>query len=512
VKVFRASPLESTAARYGLAVVSVVAAFGVAHAFLYFDLPLPFAALALCAIAITFWYGGNRPGVLASIIAAVVRTFIFESEVPLVSRLMYDLVFLIFAVLMTQVTKARDELEGRIAERTLALTLANEELRRSEAYLAEAQRLTHTGSWAANMLNGESLHSSEEHSRLYGFDPKQAGPSFADLYQRIHPDDRVRVVDAFASASRTRTDVSINYRIVLPDGTTRHVLAVGHPVITPSATTGDFVGFLMDVTERRRAEEERERLRQLQADLTHISRVTTMGELTASLAHEVNQPIAAAVADARTCLRWLERTTPDVDEARAAAARVVTDVTRASQIISRIRQLFTKGRAQREAIDVNEVVEDMIVVMRGETARHRIAIRTELAPDAPRVAGDRVQLQQVLMNLIMNAVDSMKDVPGARELVLRSRLTHEGVAIEVSDTGHGVPASHAEDIFNAFFTTKTQGTGMGLSISRSIVESHGGQLRVADNLPRGARFHVNLPGIAETNESAGSGTDGLHRR
>jgi C4-dicarboxylate-specific signal transduction histidine kinase len=362
------------------------------------------------------------------------------------------------------------------------------------------------------MLKGESLHSSEEHSRLYGFDPAQGGPSFADLYQRIHPGDRVRVVEAFASASRTRTDVSIDYRIVLPDRTMRHVLAVGHPVITPSATTGDFVGFLMDVTERHRAEEERERLRQLQADLTHISRVTTMGELTASLAHEVNQPIAAAVADARTCLRWLERTTPDVDEARAAAARVVTDVTRASQIISRIRQLFTKGTAQREAIDVNEVVEEMIMLVRGETARHRIAIRTELAPDTPRVAGDRVQLQQLLANLIMNGIDSMKDVPGARELVVRSRPAHDGVAIEVSDTGPGVPAKHAEDIFNAFFTTKAHGTGMGLSISRTIVESHGGRLRVGDNLPRGASFYVNLPGIAETNESAGSGTDGLHRR
>jgi C4-dicarboxylate-specific signal transduction histidine kinase len=506
--------------------VSVAAAFGLAHAFLYFDLPQPFAALALCAIAITFWYGGNGAGVLAAVLAAIVRTFIFEPEVHLVSRLTYDLVFLVFAVLMTQATRARHELESRIAERTAALTRANEalrfeiaertraeeQLRQSEAYLAEAQRLTHTGSWAGNIATGERLHSSEEHTRLYGFDPDKGDPSFEDIYRRVHPDDRARLVEVLHDASRTRSDVAVDYRIVLPDGTTRYVLAVGHPVGMPSAHPGEFVGFLMDITERRQADEERERLRQVQADLTHISRVTTMGELTASLAHEVNQPIAAAVTDANTCLRWLQRDEPDVDEAREAAARVVKDATRAAEIISRIRLLFTKGTTQREEVDVNDVVREMVTLLRGETARHGIAVRTELVANAPRVTGDRVQLQQVIMNLIMNGIDSMKDAHGTRELVVRSRPTVEGVAIEVSDTGPGVPARHAEEIFNPFFTTKTQGTGMGLSISRSIVESHGGKLRVADNLPCGATFHVTLPAIEDRNESAGSGTDGLRRR
>jgi PAS domain-containing protein len=345
-------PSGPTVGRYGLALASVAAAFGLAHAFLYFDLPLPFAALALCAIAVTFWYGGNKPGVLAALLSAVARTFFFEPDVPLVSRLAYDFVFLIFAVLMAQATRARDELETRVAERTAALTHANEKLRQSEAYLAEAQRLTHTGSWAGNVVTGESLHSSEEHTRLYGLDPDQGEPSFDDIYRRVHPDDQARLVKVFRDASRARTDVTVDYRIVLPDGATRHVLAVGHPVGTPSAHPGEFVGFLMDVTERRQADEERERLRQVQADLTHISRVTTMGELTASLGHEVNQPIAAAVTDAKTCLRWLDRATPDVDEARAAAARVVTDVTRAAEIVSRIRQLFRKGIPKREEVDV----------------------------------------------------------------------------------------------------------------------------------------------------------------
>jgi hypothetical protein len=173
--------------------------------------------------------------VLAAVLAAAFRTFFFETEVPLVSRLAYDLVFLIFAVLMTRVTLARDELEARIADRTAALTQANDKLRQSEAYLAEAQRLTHIGSWAGNMLKGESLHSSEEHTRLYGFDPDQGAPTFADLCERVHPDDRARFVEAFQNASRARTDVAVDYRIVLPDDTTRYVLAVGHPAVTPSA-------------------------------------------------------------------------------------------------------------------------------------------------------------------------------------------------------------------------------------------------------------------------------------
>jgi len=299
---------------------------------------------------------------------------------------------------------------------------------------------------------------------------------------------------------------------VLPDGTMKYIHGVGHPVFNAAGGVDRLIGTVVDVTGLRRVEQERERLRQVQADLTHINRVTTMGELTASLAHEVNQPIAAAVTDARTCLRWLERTTPDVDEARAAAARVVTDVTRAAEIISRIRLLFTKGSPQREVVDVNDVVREMIMMLRGEAARHGISVRTELTADAPRVAGDRVQLQQVMMNLIMNSIDSMKDVPGTRELFVRSQLTNTGVMVEVSDTGPGVPTGQAEAIFKAFFTTKAQGTGMGLSISRSIVESHGGRLWAGDNRPCGASFHLNLPGIVETNESAGRASDGLHRR
>src|SRR6266478_1432135 len=250
--------------------------------------------------------------------------------------------------------------------------------------------------------------------------------------------------------------------------------------------------------ERKHAEEA---LREAQADLARVSRVTTMGELTASLAHEVNQPIAAAVTNANTCLRWLTRDHPDIEEARAAAIRIVKDSTRAAEIISRVRLLFKKGTPQRELVDVNEVVREMIVLLRGEASRHNILVGTELAADLPQIMGDRVQLQQVLMNLMLNGIEAMKDGDGKRELVIKSqRAENEDVLVSVRDTGVGLPVQQADQIFKAFFTTKLQGTGMGLSISRSIVESHGGHLWAAENPPRGASFYFTLPTKVEAKE------------
>jgi PAS domain S-box-containing protein len=246
-----------------------------------------------------------------------------------------------------------------------------------------------------------------------------------------------------------------------------------------------------DITEQKGAEGA---LRQAQADLAHASRVTTMGELTASLAHEVNQPIAAAITDANTCLRWLARDHPDLEEGRAAASRVVKDATRAADIISRIRLLFKKGTAEREFVDANEVIQEMLVLLNSEATRYFISVRTELAADLPQVKADRVQLQQVVMNLIMNSIDAMKSVDGRRDLAIRSqRAENEHLMVSISDTGVGLPPQHADRMFDAFFTTKLDGTGMGLAISRSIIESHGGRLWAADNSPRGASFYFTLP-------------------
>src|SRR5580704_6499149 len=493
------------------------------------------------------------------------------------------------------------------------LELQEEKLRRSEAYLAEAQRLTHTGSWAWRVAGGDAEHLSEEWYRIYGFDPENGPPAFEERRQRTHPEDRAKWQGAIDRAIAEKSEYELEFRILLPDGSVKHIHTVGHPVLNASGDLVQFVGSSTDITERKRAEqatrllaaivesshdaivskslngvitswnksaerlfgyaaeeavgqnitliipperrdEERtiieqltrrervdhfetvrmrkdgslidvsltvspmkdtsgrvvgasklarditerkhaeEALRQAQTDLAHASRLTTMGEFTASLAHEVNQPIAAAVTNAKTCLRWLARDHPDVEEAREAATRIVKDGTRAAEIVSRVRLLFKKGAGQRESVQVNEVIREMIVLLGDEASRHSISVRTELAEDLPHVIGDRVQLQQVLMNLIVNGVDAMHDVDGPRELIIKSQPAENNeLLLSVSDTGVGLPRHQADQIFNAFFTTKTHGTGMGLRISRSIIESHGGRLWAADNSPRGASFQFILP-------------------
>src|SRR5216683_697250 len=391
--------------------------------------------------------------------------------------------------------RVAEALEQRVAERTRQLTAVNEELRRSEAYLAEAQRLSLTGSFGWRVSTGEILWS-EETFRIFQYD-RTTKPTVGLILQRVHPEDAALVKQTIDRASQDGKDFDYECRLVMPDGSVKYVHVVAHGLSDESGGI-EFVGAVTDATGRKRAEEA---LRQAQADLAHVDLVTTMGELTASLAHEVNQPIAAAVTNANTCLRWLTRDHPDLKEAREAASRIVTDATRAAGIISRVRLLFKKSIPQQELVDVNEAIREMIVLLRSEPTRYNITVRMELAADLPRIMGDRVQLQQVLMNLIVNSIDAMKEVDGARELAVKSQRTEkEEVVVSVSDTGVGLPPQQADQIFNAFFTTKPHGTGMGLRISRSIVESHGGRLWAADNSPRGANFCFTLPAKIEAKE------------
>ena len=393
----------------------------------------------------------------------------------------------------------RSELVGAVTDIT-ERKRAEVALRQTEAYLEEAQRLTHTGSWAWNVARRENVHWSQEQYRLFGLDPRNDSASFETAFQRIHPEDQPTFNIVVERAIRERTDFEVDFRIVFPDGSIKFSRSVGHPVFSASGELVEFVGTAMDITERKQAEKERERLRQVQADLARINRATTMGELTASLAHEINQPIAAAVTDARTCLRWLAREQPDIAEARETAARMVKAVTRASDIISRLRQLFKKGAPQTNLVDVSEVIEEMVVLLRSEASGHSVSISTDLSADSPRVMADRVQLQQVLMNLMLNGIEAMHDTESGGQLTIRSLKGEDGqLLISVSDTGVGLPGEQAEQIFNAFFSTKAQGTGMGLSISRSIIESHGGRLWATSNSEGGATFNFTLP-AAEAQE------------
>jgi PAS domain S-box-containing protein len=375
------------------------------------------------------------------------------------------------------------------------------ELQRRQTYLAEAQKLSHTGSFGWEVSSslagvpgmGEIRYWSKECYRVLGFDPRKEVPRFETLLAHVYLDDQARTTEELEKARREKAEFDFDFRIVHPGGEIRDIHTIGHPVFSLSGDLVEFVGTVIDVTERKRAEEERERLRQVQADLAHLSRVTTMGELTASLAHEIRQPITAAATDAKTCLRWLGRDIPDLAEARDAASRMVKDVARAADIISRISLLFQKGATQRELVDVNEVIREMFVLLYSEANRYSIPMRTELAEDLPKVMADRVQLQQVFMNLMLNGIEAMKGTTGGRELTIKSEAGDAQLLISVSDTGVGLPPVQADQIFSAFFTTKDNGTGMGLPISRSIIESHGGRLWAVDNSGPGTTFQFTLP-------------------
>jgi PAS domain S-box-containing protein len=396
------------------------------------------------------------------------------------------------------------EFAGAVMDVT-AQKQVEEALRQSESYLAEAQRLTHTGSGAWRVPGWDALYLSEEWYRIYGFDPKHGLAAWKERLQRMHPEDQADVQETKDQAIRQKSDYEVDHRIVLPDGTIKYTHTVGHPVLNASGEVEQFVCTMMDVTERKQAEEAREALRRSQADLARISRVTTMGEFSASLAHDVSQPIAATVMNAHACLRWLGHTPPNLDEARAAAMKIVKDGVRAGEIISRVRQLFRKDTSQRELVDINEIIREMIVLLRGEAKQCNVCVATELVADLPHIVGDRVQLQQVLMNLILNGIEAMKD-DTRRELMIKSLATEtDQVLVSVHDTGVGLP-EQVEQIFDAFFTTKAQGTGMGLRISRSIIESHGGRLWASDNIPRGASFYFTLPANAETHEESSKKT------
>jgi PAS domain S-box-containing protein len=365
---------------------------------------------------------------------------------------------------------------------------AEEILRRSEAYLSEAQRLSHTGSWASVPAIGKHTYWSEEIFRITGFDPAGGPPRFEEFEQRIHPDDRARTKEHFRTAIREKVDFDHGYRIVHPGGEIREIHVIGHPVFGAPGDLVEFVGTLMDVTERRRAEEERQAL-------AHANRITTMGQLTASIAHEVNQPIAAVVTNAQAALRWLNMQPPDPEEVRQALDRIVKAGRRAGDVISRMRALVRKAPPRKDQLDINDTIREVIALTRTELHRSGISLQTQLADGLPLVPGDRIQLQQVMLNLILNAVEAMSgSAEGSRELLISTEADGaNGVRIAVRDWGPGLKPESLDRLFDAFYTTKPDGMGMGLSICRSIIEAHGGRLWATRNQPQGAVFQFTLP-------------------
>jgi PAS domain S-box-containing protein len=499
---------------------------------------------------------------------------------------------------------------------------AEEALRRSEMYLAEAQRLSHTGSFGWDVASGE-MYWSDETYRIFGCD-RAIKPSLEMVLDRTHPEDRSRLLKIFNLASIERRAFTAEHRLLMDDRSIKYVRAVAHGFTGENPDSFHFVGALSDITERKRteetlreqasllnlthdaifvcdmngvitywssgaqalygwsadeakgtrapellktvfpipferitaelrcsnhwegelvrtrkdetqvtvasrwslqrdargvpiaalessnditlrkrAEEERESLRQMEADLAHINRVSMMGELAASLAHEIKQPLAAAVANASACMQWLRRATPDIAEARNTASAMVAAVTRATGIIDGVGSLYRRSTPERELVDLNEIVQEMTALLRDTADRKSISIRTELDAGLPMTTAHRVQLQQVLMNLMLNGIEAMQDTGG--ELIIASKRVEDGqLSISVSDSGIGLPSENSERIFEAFFTTKPKGTGMGLSISRRIIESHGGRLSAIPKTGRGATFQFTLPGEQTRPERVGA--------
>jgi PAS domain S-box-containing protein len=493
-------------------------------------------------------------------------------------------------------------------------------LRRSEMYLAEAQRLSHTGSFGWDVASGK-IYWSDETYRIFECEPT-INPTVETVIDRTHPDDRTYLRQVIERVSIERRGFNAEHRLMMPNGSVKYLQVVAHRpaandpesalligavtditerkraeatlweqanllnlthdaifirdmngvvrnwnrgaevlygwtaeeaegeispellktvlpdplerIMAELLNSGRWEGELMrtrkdgtqvvvasrwslrrdargvpiaaletsnDITERKRAEEERGRLRELERDLVRINRVSMMGELAASLAHEIKQPIAAVALNAEVCLQWIRREPPELEQARQALPRLINDAKRAASIVDRNRSLYSRGMPQREPIDLNEVVREMVVMLRDAASRRGILIRSELDPALPTTTADRVQLQQVLMNLMLNGIEAMQE--GGGELSVASQRTEDGqLLISVSDSGIGFPGENLERIFEAFFTTKPQGTGMGLSISRRIIESHGGRLWANANTGRGATFQFTLPNDGSSPQSA----------
>ncbi len=368
---------------------------------------------------------------------------------------------------------------------------AQEELRRSETYLAEGQKISHTGSWALNLARGEVFWSTE-HFRICGLDPRTFTPTIETAPKIIHPDDVPAARETWQNAWHAKREYAGEFQILRPDGTVRHVRSLGHPVLNPAGELTEYVGTIMDITEQKQSED---RLAELQDELTRVARATTLGELAASIAHEVNQPLAAIATSAAAGETWLAATPPNIGETAASLQRINRDATRAGEVIARIRAMLARRPSEKAELPMQEVLRDVCLLVQREAEAKRIQMQVlPVADRLPAVVGDRVLLQQVVLNLVMNAFEAMSEIETARRLELGAeRYGINEVLVSIADTGVGIEPEVASRMFDAFFTTKADGMGMGLAISRSIVDAHGGRLWVSGNDGPGATLRFTLP-------------------
>jgi PAS domain S-box-containing protein len=391
-------------------------------------------------------------------------------------------------------TEADERLFQEIGRRLtdgLSTLLIFGNLRLSEARLAAAQRIAHVAYWERN-LDNDRITWSDEAYRIFGLTPHERPISLSGIREMVHPEDRPRMHRANDEASAGGPRYDVEYRVVRPDGEVRIVHSQGDVVRDETGRPRRMFGTVQDITERRRAEE---LLRETQAELARVTHVTMLGEITASIAHEINQPLTAVVMNSNACRRWLAADPPRIDEAREAAAHVIADAERAGKIVHGIRAIMKRDEWERHALEVNDMIRDALEAARSDLERKHVVVRAELSDDLPAVRGDRVQLQQVLMNLLVNAGDAMDDTPdGQRTLTVRSRGQDTGdVLVEVNDRGKGIESADTGRVFDAFYTTKANGLGMGLAISRSIVEAHGGRIWATSNDDGGTSMSFVLP-------------------
>jgi signal transduction histidine kinase len=362
-------------------------------------------------------------------------------------------------------------------------------LRRREIHLSEAQRLSHTGSFSWRAADDEIVWS-EETYRIFDCG-RSTKPTLKLVLQRTHPDDRAGVQQLLEHTFNGGKDLDFEHRLLAPDGSIKYVRTVARASKGPSDEL-EYVGAVLDVTAIRRANEE---LQQTRAQLTHIARVITLGELTASIAHEVNQPLTGLITSGHACLRWLDTPPPNIENARQSIERMIGQAVRVSQVVERIRALAKNTPPQKVWLNVNETVEETIALTRMELHQSGTAVRTQFSNDVPLIWADRIQLQQVILNLIINAIEAVGEVSdGTRDLFINTaKGTSDGVLLTIADFGQGLDPEKLEEIFHPFYSTKSGGMGMGLAVSRSIIESHGGRLWATPNEPRGAIFRFTLP-------------------